>query len=282
MPWTVNNEEIDEAAVREQVRLMRPRYEQEVTGIDPLEAEMQLKEWARENVIEHILLRQTVAADPEPVPAELIQQGLENARTEPGGQAGCGSRNSDDEICKQVEAQHKLQRLLERVYEGAGQPKPKEVADFYKKNREQFRSAERIHAKHIVKHVNETQGEAAAQQSMKEAKAELDGGVPFEEVADRYSDCAGNGGDLGWFPRGEMVEEFDAVVFDMPIGALSPIFRTTFGFHIARVHERRAAGYLTLDEVKENIAGMLAESRREQALANYLDGLRAKAIVKRV
>src|SRR5687768_3414084 len=52
MTWFVNGEPIDDAAVREEARAMRPRYMESVTNMDPIEAEMQLREWARENVVE--------------------------------------------------------------------------------------------------------------------------------------------------------------------------------------------------------------------------------------
>src|SRR5574338_14278 len=100
MAWYVNGERVDDAAVREEIRLMRPQYEASVTGMDPIEAEMQLKEWARENVIERMLLRQTAAADIDPVPPEVLEEGLETVRTEAGGQAGCGTRTSDEEVRK--------------------------------------------------------------------------------------------------------------------------------------------------------------------------------------
>ena len=89
-----------------------------------------------------------------------------------------------------------------------------------------------------MKHVDETHAEADARAGIEAALAALEGGEPFAAVADRYSDCPGNGGDLGSFERGVMVEEFDKVVFAMKPGERSPIFRTPFGFHIAEVRSR--------------------------------------------
>lgn len=282
MAWVVNGETVDEDAVREEMRGMRPRYEQEFADMDPIEAEMQLRDWARENVIERILLRQSAAADPEPVPQTLLEAALEEARTRAGGQVGCGIRTSDEEIRTQAESELRIQRLLARLYATIAPVKPKEINAFYKSNREQFLSGERVHAKHIVKNVGGEQEEAAARTAIEEAYARLRKGEAFEDVADRYSDCAGNGGDLGWFPRGEMVEEFDRIVFGLSVGETSPVFRTSFGFHIAKVYERRPKGYLALDDVKDAVAQTIAEARQQEALASYLDALRAKASVRRV
>jgi hypothetical protein len=280
MPWYVNGELVDDTQVREEARMMRPRYQESVPDMDPVEAEMQLREWARENVIERMLLRMAAQADPEPVPPEIIEQGLANARTEAGGLVGCGTRNSEEEIRAQTEAEYRLQRLMARVHSGVREPSDNEIAAYYKKNRGQFQTPELCWAKHVVKNVGDGTGEAAARAAIEEAEADIRGGASFEEVADRHSDCAGNGGDLGWFPRGEMVDEFDEVVFRLPVGGTSGIFRSVFGWHIARVYGRKAAGVRPLGDVRDEIASILSQERRQKALEDYLDALRAKAEIR--
>jgi hypothetical protein len=280
MPWYVNGELVDDTQVREEARMMRPRYEESVTDMDPIEAEMQLREWARENVIERMLLRMAAQSDPEPVPPEVIEEGVEEARNSAGGLVGCGTRNSDAEIREKIENDYRLQRLIGRVQAGVKPASEKEIAAWYKKNRDQFRTPELCWAKHIVKNVGDGMDEEAARAAIETAEAELRAGSPFEEVADRHSDCAGNGGDLGWFPRGEMVEEFEAVVFSLPTGATSDIFRSVFGWHIARVYDKKPSGVRPLPEVREEISAILTSERRQKALEDYLDELRAKADIR--
>jgi hypothetical protein len=280
MTWFVNGEPVDDAAVRDEARMMRPRYMEAVSGMDPIEAEMQLREWARENVVERILLRQQAFADPEPVPLEVIERGVEAIRSEAGGLVGCGTRTSDQEVRKQIETQYRIERLVQRLQDKTAKPRAKDLSEFYKKNKDRFWTPELIHAAHIVKNVNEHQDEASARAGIEQAMEELRGGADFAEVADRHSDCAGNGGELGWFPRGEMVDEFDNVVFGLPAGATSDIFRSLFGFHIARVIERKAAGIRPFPDVKDDIEQTLWQQRREKALEDYLDGLRAAADIR--
>ena len=280
MKWIVNGEPVDDAAVREEARAMRPRYMEAVSGMDPVEAEMQLREWARENVFERMLLRQQALADPEGVPAEVIDRGLETVRTEAGGQAGCGTRTGDEDIRKQVELQYRIERLVQRVQEGTQRPRPKDVSDFYKKNKDRFWTPELIHAAHVVKNVNEHQDEATARAGIERAMEDLRSGAEFAEVADRHSDCAGNGGNLGWFPRGEMVEDFENVAFALPPGTTSDIFRSVFGFHIVKVLERRPPGIRSFPDVKDEIEQALWRDAREKALEQYLDKLREKADIR--
>jgi peptidyl-prolyl cis-trans isomerase C len=92
--------------------------------------------------------------------------------------------------------------------------------------------AEQVHAAHIL-----VATEEAANLIYSESLAERDfADVAREQSADTQT--AENGGDLGWFPRGVMVPEFDAVVFELEPGEFSEPFQTEFGWHIATVIER--------------------------------------------
>ncbi|MEW5995174.1 MAG: peptidylprolyl isomerase, partial [Candidatus Zixiibacteriota bacterium] len=67
-------------------------------------------------------------------------------------------------------------------------------------------------------------------------------GADFADLAVRYSEDPGSvkdGGDLGWFPRGQMVEEFDRMVFNMQPGQVSEPVRSEFGWHIIKLHDRK-------------------------------------------
>jgi peptidyl-prolyl cis-trans isomerase C len=75
----------------------------------------------------------------------------------------------------------------------------------------------------------------------KELKAEIDGGADFAAVAQKNSQCPSSqqGGDLGSFGPGEMVPEFDRVVFgDLPVGETSEPVKTEFGYHLIQVQNR--------------------------------------------
>lgn len=124
--------------------------------------------------------------------------------------------------------------------------------------------------------------EAEAKAQIEAALAELEAGAPFAEVAERFSDCKGNGGDIGYFSRGEMVDEFEAVVFSMRPGERSGVFRTPFGFHIAEVREARPPGIPGLDEVRERIERTLTAAAEYAALRRETQRLRDNAVVRRI
>ncbi|WP_432798924.1 peptidylprolyl isomerase [Poriferisphaera sp. WC338] len=72
-------------------------------------------------------------------------------------------------------------------------------------------------------------------------KKQIEGGTEFAELAKAHSSCPSGaaGGSLGEFSQGDMVPEFDAVVFgDLPINQVSEPVKTQFGYHLLIVEKR--------------------------------------------
>ncbi|MGH9665046.1 MAG: peptidylprolyl isomerase, partial [Bryobacteraceae bacterium] len=272
-------ETIDDAVIRNEANDLRPRMREAMPEADPIALESRVREWARENVIERVLLRQAAMSDPEPIAAEVLDGAVNRLRTETPGQSGCILPGGPEALRADVEAQMRLERLTTRLTGRLSPPRNKDITEYYRKHRDHFFAPEVVHAAHIVKNADENATEEAALETMRGVQRELKQGADFAELADRYSDCPGRGGDLGFFGRGQMVEEFDNVIFALPPGELSDIFRTPFGFHIAKVYEKKPEGIRPLEEVRDNIQAMLFNEKKQKMLEQYIDHLRAKAEV---
>jgi len=119
---------------------------------------------------------------------------------------------------------------------------------------------EQVHASHIL---------LATAETAQEVLDRLEAGEAFEDLAAELSTDESNrdmGGDLGWFPRGQMVSEFEEAVFALLPGETSGIVETQFGFHIIRLVER--------DPSRELDESTLA-SRQAQMIAEWYEGRRA-------
>ena len=289
MALIVNGERIDDSIIQQEEQSLHSQMRRMAAengareGPDLAELEKNVPDWSKENVIERTLLRQEALKDTEPIPTEEVERVVEEMKKRhQGHDKQEASAVSDEDIRREVETRLRLDRLIGKITVNVSSPKNKEVAEFYRKNREQFKLPERIHAGHIVKHVGDGVGEETARAAVEEARQALEAGGVFEELADKFSDCPGSGGDLGRFPRGEMVEEFDQVVFSMEPGEVSPIFQTVFGFHMVKVYERSPETIRPLGEVREEITKQLHGQKQNRAIENFVDALRAKAEVREV
>jgi parvulin-like peptidyl-prolyl isomerase len=280
MALLVNGEIVEDAILREEECAIRPRLEEAMAGEDPGTITVRVRDWARENVIERIVLRQAALADPEPVPAGELEKMMSDVRTQSPNQSGCLAPVDDDVLRKELDIRFRVERLMSRVTANLAPPKSKDISGYYVRNRASFVAPEQIHASHIVKNVDEHTTEADALAAIREIEQLLAANGDFAQLADQHSDCPGRGGDLGFFPRGQMVDEFDKVVFALDPGQVSGIFRSPFGFHIAKVHDLRPEGVRSLQEVRQQIAETLLEEKRRRAIEQFLDRLIAKVKVE--
>ena len=81
----------------------------------------------------------------------------------------------------------------------------------------------------------------ATEDKCNELKAQIEGGADFAEVAKAHSSCPSSrqGGDLGSFGPGQMVKEFDTVVFSAPLNVVQGPVKPQFGYHLLEVTSRQ-------------------------------------------
>ena len=96
---------------------------------------------------------------------------------------------------------------------------------------------------HPAVHVATPEEAMAAYKSLQRAREDLAKGESFEVVLNRYSTPSKSGGgpdgDIGFVKRGFLTSEFNRVAFCIPVGVIRPVFRTSFGFHVAQVTDVR-------------------------------------------
>jgi len=179
-----------------------------------------------------------------------------------------------------------ISRLIDAEIAAKVAVKSEQVETFYKSNPDQFTQPERVKASHILISVPETADAAAkaaakskAQQILKDIKA----GKDFAALAKQHSQDPGsapNGGDLGFFPQGQMVGPFNDVAFSLKPGAISNLVETQFGYHIIRVDEKQPAQTVPFEEVRPKIEQYLKDQNRETETQAFVKALRAKGKVE--
>ncbi len=163
-----------------------------------------------------------------------------------------------------------MEKLLEEAVYSRIDISDMEVAAYYKANRKSFDRPAQVRARQIVV-ADEIEGQKVLDL--------LRQGRPFAEVAQEYSlsPDAEDGGDLGFFARGEMPPEFDDVVFDLPVKRLSDLVKSEYGYHIFLVEQKRKAARLKKREASEEIRKLLEAQKKEEVYLGWLQDIRARA-----
>ena len=153
-----------------------------------------------------------------------------------------------------------------------------ELDRYYKRNLDQYEIKEQVKARHILLRVAKDADEKTVEKRKKLAEdilKQLKDGADFAKLAKLYSDDKGTaekGGELGYFPAGVMVSEFEKAAFALRPGQLSDVVRTPFGFHIIKVEEHILPGVKPLvDVVNEVKAGLKIEKARQLAYEKAMD-----------
>ena len=140
-----------------------------------------------------------------------------------------------------------------------------ELKTYFDENKDSLGEAEQVKASHIL-----VEGEETA----KEIKQKLGDGADFAELAKEYSTDEGskeNGGELGFFPRGTMVTEFEDVAFSLPINEISEPVKSDYGYHIIKVEEKKEAKEADFDDSKAAIKETLIDEKMESEYTTWLE-----------
>ena len=151
-----------------------------------------------------------------------------------------------------------------------------DIERHYKENQQQFSTPEQVRASHILFKIegkDEAEVRKQAEAVLKRAKS----GEDFAKLANQFTEeevGRTRGGDLDFFGRGAMAKEFEDAAFALKPGEISDIVKSSFGLHIIKQTDRRAAATRSLDEARAQIEDQLKWERAQneaQRLADELD-----------
>jgi parvulin-like peptidyl-prolyl isomerase len=151
---------------------------------------------------------------------------------------------------------------------------------------ERFKQGDTVHAAHIL--IGLPQGATPEQKAEAKTRATavlktVRAGGDFATLARANSSDQGsaqNGGDLGFFPKGQMTPAFEEAAFKLKPGTVSALVETPFGFHIIKVMERRPPRTAPFAEVSGQIKDFLTQGQREQKLEKFVEEVKAKGKIE--
>jgi parvulin-like peptidyl-prolyl isomerase len=288
MALYVNNEKIEQQQIDNEIQRLRPQYEQVFipeSEQQKAEYDKQLEEWSTENVVERTLFRHAARAEIKDIPHADIDKEYNELLEQNGGKdryfenMGFGPEQ-EDKIKSDIADQMRIAKLNDRLTESASAPSKEDMRKYYDEHPDDFTKPEMVRAAHIIKHLSPEVDSDQAKEQMHQILWEVRNKNNFDELAMKNSDCPENAGDLGFFGRGQMVQEFEDAVFNMNVGEISEVFQTQFGFHIAKLTDKKPSSLCPFEEVAEPIEKELFERAKQALIEEFIDAEKAKAVIE--
>lgn len=175
----------------------------------------------------------------------------------------------------QVREEIQKAQLINREIRGKVNVTPEEVERYYKAHLAEYSTPARIQLAHILFHLdpNATPDQVAAMTAKaEELRARIRKGADFAEMAKEYSDdpSGKNGGDLGWFKPGQMLDELEKAAEKLQVGEVSDPVRTRAGIHLIKLEAREGASHENLGELQDQIKQQLYNAALEDRFQKWL------------
>jgi parvulin-like peptidyl-prolyl isomerase len=166
-----------------------------------------------------------------------------------------------------------LEKLIARDVNAKVQVVDEEAERYYNDRRKAYATDRRVRVAQIV-----LPDRDRAEGILKRLNAGEDFGKVAREVS--IGPEATRGGDLGFFERGVMPEAIDRMVFSLPVGKVSRVAQSPYGFHIFKVLGQAEAGGRKFADVREKVIADLRKQKEAEAYQIWIEGLKAKATIR--
>ena len=189
---------------------------------------------------------------------------------------------SQKDYRKETEENMIYSYMRQQQRKSASTVSPVKIELFYKENKDRFFQEDSVH----LRLIQVTRGTDDTDETMRSKSAaimkQLKAGGAFADIARLYSQDSrrAKGGDWGWQRRTDLRKEFSEIIFNLEKGQTSEPIIMPEGAFILFVEERKHAGILPLDEVRDQIERMLVQQNARQAQERWLEKLRRNGYVK--
>lgn len=244
---------------------------------------------AREALINQQLLIQQADKDRIKVDEGAVDEQMKQIRQRLGGDdfqktlASMGM--TEAQLRRDLGQKMRIETLLDKKLGKIGEVKDEEVETYYREHPDEFKAPQRVRASHIL--LKTAPGEspevlAGKRSRIAKLREEIIKGADFGKLAKENSECpsSAEGGDLGFFERGNMVKPFEDAAFGMKAGEVRDIVETEFGYHLIKVTGREEAQDVPLEKVRDRLTAYLSNREKQKATGDYIKGLRDSAKIE--
>lgn len=226
-------------------------------------------------------LKAMLDAQPE-LKTEMLQKWADFAILAQEAEAsGFGDKASAQRKIKEIRDRVMVQEMMESQMAETS-VSDQEIAAYYNAHQSDYATPEKVKAQHILIHVKDFKDDAEVAQATKKTEdllTKLKAGESFALLAQQFSDDTVSkvkGGDVGFFPKGEMVPPFEEFAFSAKVGDISNIIQTKYGLHIIKITDKTPAGVSPLENEKESIRIQLIDEKNRVRVETLLTELKKK------
>lgn len=282
----VNGQPIAKAELERAIR----NLELNAGGNVPAERRAEIYRGVLDQLIDVKLLEQEAASRNIKATDDEVNKGISEMRAQAPDQATfdkalTARQMTENDLKSEARQRLTVDKLLVAEVEPKAAVGPEDIEAFYKGNPQFFMQPEAARASHILIKIDAGAPDATKQAARAKAEdllKQVKAGGDFAALAKEHSQdgSAPSGGDLGFFPRGQMVKAFDDAAFGLKPGQVSDLVESEFGYHIIKLTDYRTARTVPLAEVNDRIAVALRQQKQQELAQQFVQTLKAKGKVE--
>lgn len=284
MALTVNGEPVPNDLINEEFQAIKAHYER-MARVSCCERDPEFRTYAKDNLIARVLLNQEAERRYPEMEAGAVTAAVERLMAEHGGResffANVGLQPDQEHlVVEDVRAGLRVERLMLDIWGPEGAPSEEAQRAWYEGHQAEFMTAEEVSALHLFKHVEKSEDREGIYNLLRSLRRQALEGADFKALALEHTDKEDKLVDLGWFKRGEFMEEFDLIIFSLDVGETSPVFASHWGFHLAQVTGWRPPVPVPFEEVQATVVERMTAEHRQAAVQAFVAELRTKADIR--
>ena len=279
----VNGELVDQELVEETFHRVKTAEEQRVQ-VSCCERDPEFYEKAEQEVADSILIAQEAEKRFEEISEEEVTPKLKemiDAYREHGASWDMLEAQRDM-MRHEISASLRMDKLIADLLGDENEVSEEEVWAFYKENLEEYRTPSEARSLHLMKTLNEDTTADEVFTKLCAVREEILEGADFEEVAKRETEKSTGELDLGWISLDRPTNPFEATLFSMRNGEVSPVIVYEHAMHLVKVVELKPEQVVPFEEVKEELENRALARKRRDALQSLAVDLRKDAVIEKI
>lgn len=279
----VNGELVDQELVEETFHRVKTAEEQRVQ-VSCCERDPEFYEQAEQEVADSILIAQEAEKRFEEIPEEEVTPKLKemiDVYREHG--ASWDMLDAQRDMMRhEISASLRMDKLISDLLGDDNVVSEEEVRAFYDENRKEYQTPAEARSLHLMKTLNEETTSDEVFSELCVVREEILEGGDFEEIAKRETEKSTGELDLGWISLDRPTNPFEATLFSMRDGEVSPVIVYEHAMHLVKVVELKPEQVVPFEEVKEELENRALARKRRDALQSLAVELRKDAVIEKI